>query len=56
MIAGTQQRRVKTALDKTRLLILGAEVLFGFHLNAVFQKEFSALAPHARVLHATIWE
>jgi hypothetical protein len=52
MIAGKQERRVKTALDETRLLILGAEVLFGFHLNGVFQTEFPALAPHARVLHA----
>jgi len=26
-------RRVKTALDETRLLIPGAQILFGFHLN-----------------------
>jgi len=45
-------KRVKTALDETRLLILGAQVLFGFHLNGAFQKEFSNLAMHARVLHA----
>ena len=52
LIAEKQERRVKTALDETRLLILGAEVLFGFHLNSVFQNGFPALSPHARVLHA----
>jgi hypothetical protein len=51
-MAGTQDRRVKTALDETRLLILGAEILFGFHLNGAFQSGFAALAPHARALHA----
>lgn len=51
--AEKQEQRVKTALDETRLLILGAEVLFGFHLNGVFQNGFPALAAHARVLHAT---
>ena len=50
MIAGTQARRVKTALDETRLLILGAEILFGFHLNGAFQNGFNGLAPHARTL------
>lgn len=45
-------RRVKTALDETRLLILGAQILFGFHLNGAFQKGFEALAPGSRALHA----
>jgi len=52
MSASPLGKRVKTALDETRLLILGAQVLFGFHLNGAFQKEFSNLAMHARVLHA----
>jgi len=51
-MSGGQDQRVKTALDETRLLILGAEILFGFHLNGAFQNGFGALAPHARVLHA----
>ena len=42
---GAQHRRVKTALDETRLLILGAEILFGFHLNGAFQSGFAGLAP-----------
>ena len=36
-------RKVKTALDETRLLILGAQILFGFHLNAAFQPGFTKL-------------
>jgi len=39
----TAHRKVKTALDEARLLILGAEILFGFHLNAAFQPGFSKL-------------
>ena len=39
----TAHRKVKTALDEVRLLILGAQILFGFHLNAAFQPGFSRL-------------
>jgi hypothetical protein len=45
-------RQVKTALDETRLLILGAEILFGFHLNAVFQKGFAELPETFRWIYA----
>ena len=38
-------KKVKTALDETRLLMLGAQVLFGFELNGVFQEEFANLSP-----------
>lgn len=52
MSAGSpQDRRVKTALDETRLLILGAQILFGFHLNGAFQTGFSDLASPSRALH-----
>src|SRR5256714_12264927 len=51
-IGSAQDRRVKTALDETRLLILGAQILFGFHLNGAFQSGFSDLAPTSRTLHA----
>jgi len=47
-----QDQRVKTALDETRLLILGAQILFGFHLNGAFQTGFDQLSPAARQLHA----
>src|SRR5437764_15453666 len=52
MIGSKQDRRVKTALDETRLLILGAQILFGFHLNGAFQSGFSDLTPQSRTLHA----
>jgi len=52
MIGSAQDRRVKTALDETRLLILGAQLLFGFHLNGAFQNGFPGLTLHSRVLHA----
>jgi len=44
-------RKVKTALDETRLLILGAQILFGFHLNAAFQPGFTKLGPAWWVLY-----
>lgn len=44
--------RVKTALDETRLLILGAQILLGFHLNAAFQPGFSQLSGWAVLLFA----
>lgn len=36
---------VKTALDETRLLILGAQVLLGFQLQAMFREGFESLRP-----------
>lgn len=36
-------RKVKTALNETRLLILGAQVLLGFQFQAFFQDGFSGL-------------
>jgi hypothetical protein len=44
--------KVKTALDENRLLILGAQVLFGFQLQGVFQEEFAALPDFDRELDA----
>jgi hypothetical protein len=45
-------RKVKTALDETRLLILGAQILLGFHLNAAFQPGFAKLGETPRLLYA----
>jgi hypothetical protein len=45
------ERRLKTALDESRLLILGAQVLFGFQFEAVFQELFSSLPPSSRYIH-----
>src|SRR6516164_6413120 len=44
-------KKVKTALDETRLLMLGAQVLFGFQLNSVFQELFPDLSGPTRLLN-----
>jgi hypothetical protein len=45
--------RLKTALDESRLLILGAQVLFGFQFEAVFQERFPELSGNSQLLHNT---
>ena len=42
------ESRLKTALDESRLLILGAQVLFGFQFEAVFQERFPDISDTAR--------
>jgi hypothetical protein len=44
-------KKLSTALNETRLLILGGQVLFGFEFNGVFQEGFSSLPWHSRILH-----
>ena len=44
--------KVKIALDETRMLILGAQVLLGFQMRSVFQDAFQDLPAHARSLDA----
>lgn len=41
--------KLKTALDESRLLILGAQVLLGFAFQAAFQDLFSGVGPVGRV-------
>jgi hypothetical protein len=43
-------RKIKTALDETRLLILGTQVLFGFLLASVFQDGFETLSRPSQYL------
>lgn len=45
-------RKVKTALDENRLLILGAQILFGFQFHGVFQESFAFLPSYARDLNS----
>jgi uncharacterized protein DUF6328 len=45
------ESRLKTALDESRLLILGAQVLFGFQFEAVFQERFPYVSDAARQMH-----
>jgi hypothetical protein len=42
--------KLKTALDESRLLILGAQVLFGFLFQAVFQDLFKDVPPVSQAL------
>jgi uncharacterized protein DUF6328 len=44
--------KVKTALDETRLLILGSQILFGFQLNGMFQDAFEQISTAGRGLNA----
>src|SRR5919112_42720 len=46
--------RVKTALDETRTLILGAQILLGFQYQGVFREQFETLSPQARVMDACV--
>jgi hypothetical protein len=43
--------RLKTALDESRLLILGAQVLFGFQFEAAFQELYPAIPRDGRTVH-----
>ncbi|MFH0298112.1 DUF6328 family protein, partial [Bradyrhizobium sp. 31Argb] len=45
-------RKVKTALDETRLLVLGIQVLLGFQFQAFFQTGFPALSSASKMLCA----
>ena len=44
--------KVKTALDETRMLMLGSQILLGFQLNGIFQSAFEELSFLARSLTA----
>jgi len=46
--SGSLQKKLKTALNETRLLVLGAQILLGFQLHGVFQESFRELSPLAR--------
>src|ERR1700684_4257316 len=46
------QKKLKVALNENRLLILGAQVLFGFQFNGIFQELFVELPYRSRVLEA----
>src|SRR4051812_29433464 len=45
------QQKLKTPLYRTRTLILGAQVLFGFQFNGAFQELFEELPQSSRYLH-----
>jgi len=46
----TFERKFKLAINDSRLVILGAQVLFGFQFNGVFQEMFRELPAVSRGL------
>jgi hypothetical protein len=44
--------KTKTALDEVRILVLGAQILLGFHLQCAFREGFDNLSSLARQLSA----
>ena len=44
-------RKLKTALDETRLLILGVQILLGFEFQCAFQDRFDRLSEGAKQLN-----
>jgi hypothetical protein len=44
----TPQKKIKIALDENRMTILGVQILFGFQLQAPFQKLFETLPESSR--------
>jgi hypothetical protein len=45
-------KKIKTALDETRILILGAQILLGFQFQGAFSDGFDRLPAHSRYLDA----
>lgn len=45
-------QRLKIALDETRMLILGAQVLLGFQMRSVFQESFERVSGPSRLCDA----
>ena len=48
---GKIDRKLKTALDETRLLILGVQILLGFEFQCAFQDRFDRLSEGAKQLN-----
>jgi hypothetical protein len=46
------QMKLKTALDETRMLMMGSQILLGFQLQAVFREKFERLDDGRKVLTA----
>ena len=45
--------RLKTALDESRLLILGAQILLGFQFQAVFQERFNEVSGDSKLIQVS---
>jgi hypothetical protein len=49
-MSGALESKLKTAMDESRLLILGAQVLFGFQFQAAFQQLFEEVGRGGRAV------
>jgi hypothetical protein len=47
------REKIKTALDESRMLILGAQIFLGFHFRAVFEPGFEGLSKSQQYLKMT---
>jgi Family of unknown function (DUF6328) len=45
--------KLKTALDETRTLMLGAQILLGFQFHGAFQERFDSLSHPTKIIDAT---
>ena len=50
-MSGALESKLKTAMDESRLLIMGGQVLFGFQFQAAFQELFEEVAGDSRAVH-----
>ena len=50
--SGSLQKKLKAALNETRLLVIGGQILLGFQFHGVFQESFGELSSLARGLDA----
>lgn len=48
------EEHIRIALDETRILVLGMQVLLGFQLRGVFEERFSSLPPRLQSLHLLV--
>jgi hypothetical protein len=48
------QEKTKTALDESRMLMLGAQILLGFQFQAPFQSAFETLSPHEKTIEVSV--
>ncbi len=46
--------KTKTALDESRMLMLGAQILLGFQFQAPFQDAFESLGTHEKTIEVTV--
>jgi len=46
------KERLEAALNETRMMVLGGQIILSFQFNAIFQPKFSALPTHLKFMNA----